>query len=79
MGIVGTLGVDDQGIWMQSSLVFDGIKLTFTAVIGAKVKKEVLQKDGTVKEVDIIDGESKVEIEITMLEHTFESDKFYLK
>lgn len=79
LGIVGTLGVDDQGIWMQSSLVFDGIKLTFTAVIGAKVKKEVLQKDGTVKEVDIIDGESKVEIEITMLEHTFESDKFYLK
>jgi len=78
LGIVGTLGVDDQGIWMQSSLVFDGIKLTFTAVIGARVKKKIIKKDGTIEEIEIVGGESKVEIEITMLEHTFESDKFYL-
>ncbi|OXG07724.1 hypothetical protein BC749_101157 [Flavobacterium araucananum] len=79
LGIVGTLGVDDEGIWTQSSLVFDGIKLTFTAIIGARVKKKILKKDGTVEEIEIVGGESKVEIEITMLEHTFESDKFYLK
>lgn len=78
LGIIGNLGIDDQGIWMQSSLAFDGIKLTFTAVIKGEIKKKRVKKDGTIETVKIAGGESKIEIEITMLEHTFESDKFYL-
>lgn len=78
LGIINNLGVDSSGIWMQSSLAFDGIKLTFTAVIGAKLKKNRVKEDGTIEKIEIVGGESKVEIEITMLAHTFESDKFYL-
>lgn len=78
LGIINNLGIDDQGYWMQSSLAFDGIKLTFTAIIGAYVKKKKIMKDGTIEDVEIVGGESNLEIEITMLEHTFESEKFYL-
>ncbi|PAM95161.1 hypothetical protein B4N84_07720 [Flavobacterium sp. IR1] len=77
-GVIGNLGVDNKGVWMQSSLAFDGIKLTFTAVIGAKVTKKRIKDDGTVEETEVVGGESKIELEITMLNHTFESDKFYL-
>lgn len=78
LGIIGNVGVDDQGVWMQSSLAFDGIKLSFEAIFGAKITKDKVNKDGTVEKLEILGGESKFEIQITMLEHTLESDKFYL-
>ncbi|UUW10980.1 hypothetical protein NLG42_09215 [Flavobacterium plurextorum] len=78
LGIIGNLGIDDKGIWMQSSLVFDGIKLTFEAVAGARVIKKRIKDDGTVEEVEMVGGESKIEIEVTMLDGTLESNKFYL-
>jgi len=78
LGIIGNLGIDDQGVWMQSSLAFDGIKLTFEAVVSGKVTKERVLKDGTIEKVEVVGGESKIEVEITMFAHTFESNKFYL-
>ncbi|MNR67025.1 hypothetical protein D3C85_1908070 [compost metagenome] len=63
---------------MQSSLAFDGIKLTFEAVVSGKVTKERVLKDGTIEKIEVIGGESKIEVEITMFAHTFESNKFYL-
>jgi hypothetical protein len=78
LGIIGNLGIDDKGVWMQSSLAFDGIKLTFTASVAGKVTKNRIKDDGTVEKTEIIGGESKIEVEITMLQHTLESDKFYL-
>ncbi|MBC5837476.1 hypothetical protein [Flavobacterium muglaense] len=78
-GITTTLGVDDQGVWSQSSLIFDGLKITFTAVIAGKVTKERVNKDGITEEVEIVGGESKVEVTITMGEDSLESDKYYFK
>lgn len=78
LGIIGNLGIDDKGVWMQSSLVFDGIKLTFTASASGKVTKNRMKDDGTIEEIEIVGGESKIEVEITMFAHTLESDKFYL-
>jgi hypothetical protein len=78
LGLEGSLGVDNQGIWLQTSLIFDGIKLSFEAVVSARVVKNRVKDDGTVEEIKIIGGEEKIEGEITMLTHTFKSEKFYL-
>lgn len=78
LGVIGNLGIDDKGVWMQSSLVFDGIKLTFTASAAGKITKNRIKDDGTVEKTEIVGGESKIEVEITMLQHTLESNKFYL-
>lgn len=80
LGLEGSMGVDNyKGIWLQTSLIFDGIKLSFEAVISARIVKNRVKDDGTVEEVKLIGGEEKIEGEITMFSHTFKSEKFYLK
>ncbi|HEX8576630.1 MAG TPA: hypothetical protein VF677_10100 [Flavobacterium sp.] len=79
LGLEGSLGVDDQGIWLQTSLIFDGIKLSFEATAEVKVKKRSVKPDGTEESSDIFESGGKIEGEITLLNHSFESDKFYIK
>jgi hypothetical protein len=79
LGIESTLGLDDTGIWMQNALIFDGIKLTFELVAFVKVTEETINKDGTIVQTPIIEAGGKIEGEVTLLAHTFTSDKLYFK
>jgi hypothetical protein len=80
LGLEGSMGVDNyKGIWLQTSLIFDGIKLSFEAVAEVSVNKIRMKKDGTIKKDEIFGAGDKIEGEITLLNHTFKSDKFYLK
>lgn len=79
LGIESTLGLDDTGIWMQNALIFDGIKLTFEAVALVKVAKKRFRDDGTIEETPIVEAGGKIEGEVTLLEHTFNSEKLYFK
>ena len=77
LGLKGSVGVDDRGIWLQTSLIFDGIKLSFEGVLGAVIYEEVIKKDGTVEKKEVMGKEHKIEGEIALLNHTLETDKFY--
>lgn len=79
LGIESTLGLDDTGIWMQNTLIFDGIKLSFEVVAKLEVKKERMNEDGEIEETPIVEAGGKIEGEVTLLANTFPSDKLYFK
>lgn len=77
LGIEASLGLDDTGIWMQTALIFDGIKLSFEAVALVKVTEKRKRKDGTTEETPIIEAGGKIEGEVTLLADTIRSNKLY--
>ena len=80
LGINGTLGVDNVGWFLQSNLIFDGIKLSFEAVVSARIVMKTFSKDnGKVESSDVFKKESKFEGEITLFARTFKSEPFHFK
>jgi hypothetical protein len=75
LGIQDTFGVDTNGIYLKKDLIFDGIKMYFEAEANAGLTKTEGNDD---EEEGIIDFGGKVKGEITMLDHTFSTDKIYL-
>ncbi|MDM1409113.1 hypothetical protein, partial [Myroides sp. DF42-4-2] len=73
LGIQDNLGVDSKGIYIQKDVIFEGIKL----VGGLTAKLDINKKSKPKQKLDGIGGEVKVEI--TMLAHTFSTDKIYFK
>lgn len=73
LGIEDVYGVDNSGIYIKKDLVFEGIKFAFEAEGSAELgtqegkrKKSMLKLGG------------KITGEITMLAHTFSTDKMYI-
>lgn len=73
LGVLETFGVDAVGIYLKKDLIFEGIKLYFEAEANAG-----LTKVGGQKKKNIINLGGKISGEITMLAHTFSTDKIYL-
>jgi hypothetical protein len=73
LGVQDTFGVDAVGVYMKKDLIFEGIKLYFEAEANAG-----LTKVGGQKKKNIVNLGGKISGEITMLAHTFSTDKIYL-
>jgi hypothetical protein len=73
LGVEDTFGVDAVGIYTKKDLIFEGIKFYFEAEANAG-----LTKVGGKKKKSIINLGGKISGEITMLAHTFSTDKIYL-
>ncbi|WP_374172423.1 hypothetical protein [Flavobacterium tructae] len=73
LGIEDVYGVDNSGIYVKKDLVFEGIKFSFEAEGSAELgKQEGKRKKSMLKLGGKITGE------ITMLAHTFSTDKMYI-
>lgn len=73
LGIEDLYGIDNNGIYIKKDLVFEGIKFSFKAEGSIELaKKERKRRENMVK----LGG--KVSGEITMLAHTFSTNKIYL-
>lgn len=74
LGIEDNFGVDNIGVYIQKDLVFEGIKLSFEAEGSGELTSETGDRKKTLASVS-----KKIEGEITMLAHTFSTDKIYFK
>ena len=61
---------------IQKDLIFEGIKIEGNAVARLQVTEKKDKKDDNEKPVGVIGGE--VKFEVTLLAHTFSTDKIYL-
>lgn len=74
LGIIDNFGVDAKGVYIQKDLAFEGIKLSFEAEGSGELTSETGKRKKTLVKVS-----KKIEGEITMLSHTFSTDKMYFK
>jgi hypothetical protein len=72
LGITDLFGVDNEGIYVQKILEFEGITLSFSATGVFKIVKE----SGN-RKAPVIDVGGEIEGEITFLNHKFETPKIY--
>ena len=74
LGIEDVYGVDGSGIYIKKDLVFEGIKFSFEAEGSA----ELGTQEGKRKKKSMFKLGGKITGEITMLAHTFSTDKMYI-
>lgn len=74
LGIEDYFGVDYKGVYVKKELAFEGIKLSFEAEGSGELTSETGKRKKTYAKVS-----RKIEGEITMLAHTFSTDKIYFK
>lgn len=79
MGTEDLYGVDNNGIYLQKKLLFEGIKLSFEVVAESKVNKLKVDEKGNVERDEIFGIGGKIEGEVTLAQHTFETPKIYFK
>lgn len=73
LGIEDIYGIDMNGIYVQKNLVFEGIKFSFEAEGSAELGKEEGKRKKSMLKIG-----GKISGEITMLAHTFSTDKIYI-
>jgi hypothetical protein len=74
LGIEDVYGVDGSGIYIKKDLVFEGIKFSFEAEGSA----ELGTQEGKRKKKSMFKLGGEITGEITMLAHTFSTDKMYI-
>ena len=76
LGIQDNFGVDNSGLYIQKDLIFEGIKLKFEAEANAGIRNGKDEDDD--EDETLFDIGGKIDGEITLLAHTFSTDKIYL-
>ncbi len=80
MGTEDLYGVDDKGIFIQKKLIFEGIQLSFEGTASANVYKIKYDEDTKeTKDEELTGIGGKIEGQITIGEHKFETNRIYLK
>lgn len=74
LGIENKYGVDRSGFYVQKNIIFEGIVIEGNATARLQVKKNSRLKDKN----SGFNGGGNLDFEITMLSHTFTTDKIYL-
>ena len=72
LGVEDKYGVDSQGFYVQKDLIFEGVKFSFEAEARGELLKVTKSRKKSMMSIG-----GKIEGEITMLAHTFSTDKMY--
>ncbi|MGV0921976.1 hypothetical protein ACTS94_16765 [Empedobacter falsenii] len=74
IGVTNVYGIDNEGLYLQKILEFEGIKFEFSATGIMEVKKTELDK----KKKNIVSLGGEIKGEITFLNYKYESPKIHL-
>lgn len=74
IGVTDVYGIDNEGLYLQKILEFEGIKFEFSATGIMEVKKTELDK----KKKNIVSLGGEIKGEITFLNYKYESPKIHL-